>query len=230
MKDINNLIAQPIIQNSSAPKKLERIDTSTLSDIQSKTVNYFFKQIKATYGDRAKTCFANKDEEKFNKAKFASVLANISAEHINSFFLQKDQEQLEKGAQWPDLHNLVGEITGIRRNSDEAVKSWTYFLNRRMGDDWLDALTFETAKRIGCGCNELIANLSNNNTEKAKNAYIEKYNALLTEIDNGFKLPELRLVLEHKTGSNKNRTAEDKERITKTDGYAAFQKLIKGNK
>jgi hypothetical protein len=162
-------------------------------------------------------------------AQFGSLLKSLTKATIDTFFAEKQMSLVKNSSEWPDIYDLVGEVTGLRRNSEEAVKSWTYYLNRRVGEDWLDALTFETAKRIGCGCNELIANLSNNNTEKAKNAYIEKYNALLTEIDNGFKLPELSLVLEHKTGSNKKRTAEDKERITK-GGYAAFKAAMKVGK
>lgn len=227
MKNLTNLVNgfKPVTsQKQLVPESAVEMDRNEIDAIK-----YFFVKMEQTYRKKYSYIVGSQEEQKRLMAQFGSLLKSLTKATIDTFFAEKQMSLVKNSSEWPDIYDLVGEVTGLRRNSEEAVKSWTYFLNRRVGEDWLDALTFETAKRIGCGCNELIANLSNNNTEKAKNSYIEKYNALLTEIDNGFKLPELRLILEHKTGSNKNRTAEDKARITK-GGYAAFKASMKGAK
>jgi len=211
MKEIKITKSTPL--GYASKPELEQIDTSTLTNNEQKAVNYFFSSIKAVYGDRHKTCFASPEEEKYQKAQFASVLTNLTRECIDTFFLGKRQEQLENGSQWPNLYDLIGEITGIKNNPEEINKSWQHYVNRRIGQKWADAMTFETAKRIGCGCNELIANQCNNNAEKAKKLFADKYNEILTDIKNGFKLPELALVIEHKAGSNQNRSKQDKQRI-----------------
>ena len=225
MKNLTTLVNN--FQPVTTEKQLVPESASVMDRNEIDAIKYFFVKMEQTYRKKYSYIVGNPEEQKRLMAQFGSLLKSLTKGSIDTFFAEKQMSLVKNNSEWPDIYDLVGEVTGLRRNSEEAVKSWTYFLNRRMGEDWLDAKTFETVKRIGCGCNELVANLSNNNTEKAKNTYIEKYNALLTEIDNGFKLPELALVIEHKTGSNQGRTEADKERIKKSAGCQDFFKQFK---
>ncbi|MAF42805.1 MAG: hypothetical protein CMI54_01370, partial [Parcubacteria group bacterium] len=136
------------------------------------------------------------------------IAENLTVDDIKTGL---ERARLSKSEFMPKCSTFIDWCKGV---DEQALnKSWQHYVNRRIGQEWSDAMTFETAKRLGCGCNELIANQCNNNAEKAKKLFADKYNEILTDIKNGFKLPELALVIEHKAGSNQNRSKQDKQRI-----------------
>jgi len=226
MSYTGNIGNKPIVQTN------QESMNSPEAEKAASTVNLLFERLSTIYTSFRPTV------AKIYGHEANKHMHDLKAEWTKQFISEKlEIEDIKRGLEsarkttnsfFPKCSIFIEWCKGFDQN--KINKSWSHYLNRRIGEKWDDPMTFEAAKRVGCGCNELIANLSGNNTEKARQTFTEKYTEILDDIKNGFKLPELRLVLEHKTGSNKNRTAEDKERITKTDGYAAFQKLIKGNK
>ena len=224
MKDLQTALATG---NYLSKPRIEPVKSEELHEQEKKAVNYFFSSIKSVYGDRAKTCFASDAEEMYQKQQFASVLRNLSKGCIDTFFAEKRHQQLKNGAEWPNLYDLIGEVTGIKQNPRLIEESWQHFVNRKKGDPWPNKIDFEVAKRVQCSANDLISARHNNSVPKAKREYHDLYNDVLSDIANGLELPELMQVLEHQAGSNKNRTEADKNRIEKSQGYQDFKKLFK---
>lgn len=177
------------------------------------------------YAGKYKYLIKTEEEEKIQKQLYASELIKLSKGTIDQFFGEIAMKGLISGQKWPDLADLVGMITGLRVSESDIKDSWLHFVNRKIGELWLDNITFECAKRIGVDGNSFIASRYNNNVEKAYKEYKEKYESILKEVQNGFLLTDITKLISEGAGKNIPKSQSDIDR-NKAKAKLALDKLM----